>query len=224
MMDARVALGWPWRMKKVAILALMALLVATAAADAQSRRKRQREAAPPPAPPDRRDRLVAAPGTPFNGRPYWQAMAQCGGIYFKLNNLYSFAAIQAKVVKPDRAANARFAKMSDAARRTATAFFEAAERFLVADRGMAREDAILMADGRANEEGERHKTAELAERAAQPCPALYRACRDAFAKICSAPELSAGLGADAVAAPRARQAQRGGTSRQSMSDSGSELP
>ena len=183
------------RITKVAVLVLLALLMATAA-DAQQRRKREREREAAPAqaaPPDRRDRLVAAPGTPFNGRPYWQVLAQCGGIYFKLNNLYALSAIQAKVVKPDPAANARFGKMSDGARRNATAFFEAAERFLVADRSMPREDAVLMYDNRANDEGERHKTADVAEKAAQPCPALYQICRDLFAKICSESELAASI-------------------------------
>ena len=177
---------------KAACLVLAALLVA-GAADAQGRRKReQQEKAPPPPPPDRRDRLVSAPNTPFNGKPYWQSLAQCGGIYFKLNNLYVLAAIQAKVVKPDPAANTQFSKKSDAARRTATAFFLAAERFLVADRGLAREDAMLTYDARATEEGERHKTIEAAERATAPCPALYQTCRDAFAKICSEGAIAGG--------------------------------
>src|SRR5207302_10782 len=135
---------------KLTVLVLVAVLVA-AAAHAEGGRKareRERDRPPPPAPPDKRDRLVAAPGTPFNGRPYWLALAQCGGIYFKLNSLYSLAAIQAKVVKPDPAANAQFSKKSDAARRTATTFFEASERFLVADRGVAREDAMLTYDAR----------------------------------------------------------------------------
>ena len=175
---------------KAACIVVIASLLA-GAADAQSRRKReQQERPPPPAPPDRRDRLVSAPGTPFNGKPYWQSLAQCGGIYFKLNNLYALAAIQAKVVKPDPAANAQFIKKSDAARRTATRFFEAAERFLVADRGVAREDAIITYDVRATEEGDRHKTVEAAEQATKPCPALYQVCRDAFAKICSEPALA----------------------------------
>jgi hypothetical protein len=173
------------RIGKVAIMAVAALLVATAA-DAQSRRKREREPPPPSAPaPDKRDRLVTAPGTPFNGRPYWQALAQCGGIYFRLNTLYSTAAIQAKVVKPDPAANAAFTKKSDAARRTATAFFEAAERFLVADRGLAREGAIMTYDAQATAEGDRHKTIDAGEQAARPCPALYQTCRDASPKICN---------------------------------------
>jgi len=182
------------RSKTAAIIIALAALVMSAA-DAESARKRDRDqAAPPPAPaPDKRDRLVAAPGTPFNGRPYWQALAQCGGIYFKLNSLYSTAAIQAKVVKPDAAANAAFTKKSDAARRTATAFFEAAERFLVADRGMAREEAIMTYDARATAEGDLHKTVEAAEQAVKPCPALYRACRDVSPKICTEPAASAAL-------------------------------
>jgi hypothetical protein len=180
---------------KVVVMVLAVLVVATAA-DAQSRRKREREreeAPPAVAQPDKRDRVVAAPGTPFTGRPYWQAMAQCGGVYFRLNTLYSNAAIQAKVVKPDREANAQFTKKSDAARRTATAFFEAAERFLVADRGMPREEAMLTYDARATVEGDRHKTIETAEQATKPCPALYQACRQASPKICSEPAVSAGV-------------------------------
>ncbi len=177
-----------------AVCVLLALALLGGAADAEGKRKRERErererAAPPP-PPDRRDRVVSAPGTPFNGKPYWQSLAQCGGIYFKLNNLYALAAIQAKVVKPDPAANAQFLKKSDGARRSATVFFEAAERFLVADRGVAREDAIITYDVRATEEGDRHKTVEAAEQATKPCPALYQVCRDAFAKICSEPAIA----------------------------------
>jgi hypothetical protein len=202
---ARRFLTFMWRISKTIVITVLALLVVTAA-DAQSRRKKERETAPPAAPPDRRDRLVAAPGTPFNGRPYWLVLAQCGGIYFKINNLYALAAIQAKVVKPDPAANTRFSKLSDVARRNATSFFEASERFLVADRGIAREEAMLMYDNRGTDEGERHKTVEAAEKAAQPCPALYRTCRESFAKICSEPELSAGLGGDV--GPPAQAAHR----------------
>src|SRR5215216_7461532 len=177
-----------------AIVILLALVVMATTADAQAQSRRKREQAPPAlAPSDKRDRLVAAPGSPFTGHPYWQAMAQCGGIYFKLNSLYSTAAIQAKVVKPDPAANAQFTKKSDAARRTATAFFEAAERFLIADRGLAREDAIMTYDARATAEGDRHKTMDAAEQAIMPCPALYQACRDVSPKICSDPAVSAGL-------------------------------
>ena len=90
--------------------------------------------------------MVAAPGTPFHGKAYWQATAQCGGIYFKLGTVYSDAAIRAKVVKPDPAAYAQLTKEADGASRTATAFFEAAERFLVADRKLARDEAVMTYD------------------------------------------------------------------------------
>src|SRR5262245_12130961 len=188
----RSAKGMGW-VGKIAVVALAVLMIATAA-DAQSRRKREKEAPPPPlAPPDKRDRVVALPQSPFNGRPYWQSLAQCGGIYFKLNSLYSGVAIHAKVVKPDPAVNAQFSKKSDSARRTATAFFEAAERFLMADRGVAREDAMLTYDARAAAEGDRHKTIESAEQATKPCPALYQACREVSPKICAEPSVSARL-------------------------------
>src|SRR5262245_38553419 len=191
----RSAKGMGW-VGKIAVVALAVLMIATAA-DAQSRRKREKEAAPPPlAPPDKRDRVVALPQSPFNGRPYWQVLAQCGGIYFKLNTLYSGVAIQAKVVKPDPTVNAQFLKKSDGARRTATAFFTAAEGFLMADRGVAREDAMMTYDSRAAAEGDRHKTIETAEQATKPCPALYQVCRDAAPKICVEPSVSASLTGD----------------------------
>src|SRR5262249_59872338 len=123
----------------------------------------------------------------------WQTQPRCGGMYFKLIAPNPPAAIQSKVVKPYPTANAAFTKKSDAARRTATAFFEAAERFLVADRGMAREDAIMTYDARATAEGDRLKTVEAAEQAIKPCPALYQACRDVSPKICTEPAVSAAL-------------------------------
>lgn len=191
------------RITGIAIIAL-ASLVAVTAADAQSRRKRdsERDRTPAPAatPPDKRDRLVPSTGTPFDGRPYWQALATCGGIYFKLNTLYSGAAIQAKVVKPDPALNAAFNKKSDAARRTATAFFEASERLLVADRGVSKEEAMLTYDARGTAEGDRHKTIEAAEQALRPCPALYEACRGGMPKICTEAGASAATSPDG--APR----------------------
>jgi hypothetical protein len=177
----------------------LASLIAMTAAEAQHRRKRdggERSAPTPTVPADKRDRVVSAPGTPFDGRPYWQALAQCGGIYFKLNSLYADAAIRAKVVKPDPALNAAFGKKSDSARRTATAFFEASERFLVTDRGLSHDDAMLTYDARQSSEGERHKTIDGAEKAAQPCPALYDVCRTGLPKICTDPS-------SATTAPRA---------------------
>ena len=177
----------------ILIVALVVTLALSTAEGAQNTRKRERERAPPPPPPpDKRDRLVTAPGSPFNGRPYWQSMAQCGGVYFKLNNLYSLAAIQARIVKPDPAANTQFTKKSDSARRVATAFFDAAERLLIADRGVGREEAMLTYDAKATEEGDRHKTIETAEQATKPCPALYQTCRESFAKICPEPAATVG--------------------------------
>jgi len=188
----RVAEGMG-RAGKVAVVALAAVMAVTAA-DAQSRRKREKEAPPPPlAPADKRDRVVSLPQSPFNGRPYWQSLAQCGGIYFKLNSLYSGVAIQAKVVKPDPAVNAQFLKKSDGARRTATVFFKAAEGYLMADRGVTRDDAMMTYDSRAAAEGDRHKTIETAEQATKPCPALYQACREVSPKICAEPSVSASL-------------------------------
>ena len=89
---------------------------------------------------------MTAPGTPFNGRAFWQAAAQCGGIYFRLNTLYSDAAISAKVIKPDPAAYTRLSKEADGASANATTFFDVSERFLVADRKLAREDAVMTYD------------------------------------------------------------------------------
>src|ERR687898_781111 len=96
--------------KATVFVLVTVLMIESVAAEGARRRQREREKAPPPAPPDKRGRLVNAPATPFHGQPYWQALAHCGGIYFKLNTLYANAAIQAKVVKPDAAANARFNK------------------------------------------------------------------------------------------------------------------
>ena len=175
-------------MRRAVALATILLFVLFSIADAaQSRRrgKKHEEAAPPPSPVDKRDRVVNAPGTPFNGRAYWQAAAQCGGIYFKLGTIRSDAAVRAKVVKPDPAAFASFTKDADAANRTATAFFDAAERFLIADRKLSREEAVVTYDPVANASGERVKTVETATTAARPCPDLYQACHGAYPQVCS---------------------------------------
>ncbi len=63
---------------------LVIALTLSAAAETRRAKKQQAPGAPPAAPADKRDRIVAAPGTPFHGKAYWQATAQCGGIYFKL--------------------------------------------------------------------------------------------------------------------------------------------
>src|SRR4029077_9965926 len=131
---------------KAALLTIA--LVAATSADAQTRRKREpREAAPPPVPAvsvDKRDSTVAAPG-PFNGKPYWLALAQCGGAYFKLNVFYTDVATRARV-KPDPKTAADYTKKLTDAIKTATMYFNGAERFLMTDRGVERVDAVLTYD------------------------------------------------------------------------------
>ena len=172
--------------RRTLAIATILLLALSSVADAQSKRrsKKQEEAAPAPAPVDRRDRLVSAPGTPFNGRAYWQAAAQCGGTYFKLGTLHSEAAVRAKVVRPDPAAFASLTRDMGAANRSATVFFEAAERFLIADRKLSREEAILTYDSVAGASGDRVRTVDAAVLAAKPCPELYQACHGAYPQIC----------------------------------------
>jgi len=162
------------------------VLASTAPLHAQG--KRERERAAPPAklqPPDKRDSVVSIPGSVFNGRAYWQALAQCGGMYFKLGQLHSDVAIRARVVTPDKNADTLNTKLSGDARKMAAAFFVAAERFLTTDRGVTTEEAILTYDGRASEAGDRLKKIDDAKNAIQPCPALYEACHVANTKACS---------------------------------------
>jgi hypothetical protein len=147
---------------------------------------REAEPAQPMVPIDHRDSVVAAPST-FNGRPYWLALAQCGGIYFKLNTLYTDAAVRARVIKPDPRANAEFTKKLNDAIRTATAYFDGAEHFLMTDRGIERADAVLAYDASSRAAAERLKSIDAALAAAKSCPALYRACQAAFPKHCGEP-------------------------------------
>ena len=173
------------RQRVIAVTAIFAIAVATlSAADAARRLKKQDDAAPAPTPGDKRDRVVTAAGT-FNGKTYWQAAAQCGGIYFRLNTLYSEAAISAKVIKPDPAAFTRLSKEAEGASVNATTFFDVSERFLVADRKVAREDAVMTYDAVAHLAGERFKSVEAALQAAKPCPDLYKVCRGAFPQVCN---------------------------------------
>jgi hypothetical protein len=144
-------------------------------AHAAPRRQQQQQQAAPVAPGDKRDRTVAAPGTPFHGRAYWQAAAQCGGIYYKLGTIYSENAIKAKVVKPDPAAYADLSKTANTTNRTATAFFEAAEHFLIADRKVARDEAVLTYDAVATAAGERVKSLETGT----------QGCRAAHPQMCN---------------------------------------
>ncbi len=175
--------------RRTVTIATILVLALSSIADAQSRRrsktKKQEEAAPAAAPVDKRDRVVNAPGTAFNGRAYWQASAQCGGIYFKLGALHSDAAVRAKVVKPDPAAYASLSKDAAAANRSATAFFEAAERFLIADRKIVRDEAVMAYDPLATTSGDRVKSVESAASAAKGCPELYQVCHGAYPQVCS---------------------------------------
>jgi hypothetical protein len=105
----------PGTFAKAALLT-MALIAATSA-DAQTRRNREpREAAPPPVPAvplDKRDSVVAVPGA-FNGKPYWLALAQCGGAYFKLNVFYTDIATRARVKPDPKTATEYTKKLTDA--------------------------------------------------------------------------------------------------------------
>jgi hypothetical protein len=180
---------------KAALIAL-ALAVAATSGHAQSlRQKREQRRAPEPAAPtipvDKRDSMVAAAGA-FNGHPYWLALAECGGIYFKLNVLYTDIAVRARVVKPDPTANAEYTKKLTEAIKTATTFFDGAEHFLMTDRGLERTDAILTYDGQSRAAGDRVKTIDAALAAAKSCPALYQACHEAFSKLCNEAPAPAG--------------------------------
>ena len=100
---------------------------------------------------------------------------------------YTDAAVHARVVKPDPRANAEYTKKLHEAIRTATTYFNGAERFLMTDRGLERADAVLTYDGQSRATGERLKTVDAALAAARSCPALYQACQEAFSKQCSEP-------------------------------------
>lgn len=175
-------------------LALIVLVAATSA-QSQTRHRHEHERDRPPkevehpAPPpsvDKRDSVVAAAGA-FNGRPYWLALAQCGGIYFKLNELYTEIAVQARAVKPDPKINAEYTRKLNEAISDATAFFNSADHFLAADRGLERTDAILIYDEQSRAAGERVKSIAEALAAAKACPVLYQACQQVYPKACGDP-------------------------------------
>jgi len=174
----------PGARRTIAIAAILPIALSSLAA-AQTKPRSSKQETPSPA--DKRDRTVSAPGTAFNGKAWWQAAATCGGIYFKLGTVYSDAAIRAKVVQPDRAAHASLTKDADGASKTATAFFDAAERFLIADRKLARAEAVMTYDAVASANGDRLKTIDAAAQAAKPCAELYRTCRSAFPQLCDNP-------------------------------------
>jgi hypothetical protein len=173
-------------MLRTFVTVALIVLVALTGADAQTRRRPEPKTVEPPIPAvpvDKRDSVVPAPGS-FAGRPYWLALAQCGGIYFKLNILYTDIAVRARSVKPDPKINAEFTKKLTEAIKTATTFFDGAEHFLMIDRGIERIDAVLIYDGQSHAVGDRLKTIDAALTAAKVCPALYQACQAANAKAC----------------------------------------
>jgi hypothetical protein len=185
-------------LERVAKAAIVALALAVAATGAQAQAMRQKrdprsapEAAIAAVPIDKRDSVVAMQGA-FNGHPYWLALAQCGGIFFKLNTLYTDIAVRARVVKPDPKVNAEYTKKLTEAIKAATTFFNGAERFLMTERGLERADAVLTYEGQSRAAGDRLKTIDAGLAAAKACPALYQACQQAFAKQCSEPLAPAG--------------------------------
>lgn len=170
-------------------LVTVALVVAATSADAQQRHRHHRisrepERAASAVSVDKRDTVVTVPGV-FQGRPYWLALAQCGGTYFKLNVLFTDAAVHARVIKPDPHANAECTRKLNEAIRTATTYFDGAENFLRTDRQLDRDSAVLTYDGQSRAAGERIKTIEAGVAAVKACPALYQACRAGHPKICN---------------------------------------
>lgn len=198
-MKPAAALGYNCRMlERLAKAGLVAVAVAVVVTGAQAQAVRQKRGQRPPSEPaipavpvDKRDSVVTAPGA-FTGHPYWLALAQCGGIYFKLNILYTDIAVHARVVKPDPRTNAEYSKKLTEAIKTATTFFDGAEHFLMTERGLERAEAVLAYDGQSRAAGDRLKTIDAALAAAKACPALYQACQQAFAKQCSEPLAPAG--------------------------------
>ena len=178
--------------KTIVTAGLLALAVLAGATDALAQATRRKPPPKPPEPPapaipiDKRDSVVTTPGL-FNGRPYWLALAECGGIYFKLNIFYTDAAVHARVVKPDPRANAEFSKKLKEAIDVATTYFDGAEHFLMAQRGLERLDAVLTYDKTSRAAGDRLKSIDAALAAAKDCPAVYHTCQEAFSKQCSEP-------------------------------------
>ena len=171
------------------LLPALAIVVAATSAQAQYRRRierepRQVEHPAPAAPVDKRDRVVATPGV-FAGKPYWLALAQCGGVYFKLNMLYTDVAVHARAVKPDPKINTEYTKKLNDAIDAATVFLDGATRFLMNDRNIERDEAVLIFDGQSRAAGDRAKTIDEGVATARSCPALYAACQEAHAKECS---------------------------------------
>jgi hypothetical protein len=172
---------------KALLLGLAFVVMSDAHAQKYNRRPTKEVERPPAAAPvDKRDTVVTAAGS-YSGKPYWLALSQCGGVYFRLNTLYTDEAVRARVVKPDPRANAEYSKKLTEAIKTATAYFTAAESFLMTDRGIERADAVLIYDAQSRAAGDRLKTIDAALTGAKVCPALYQACGSSFPKACSEP-------------------------------------
>jgi hypothetical protein len=173
------------------LIALGCAFLAASGADAQTRRKhavepKQVDHPMPAASADKRDSVVTTPGA-FTGRPYWVGLAQCGGIYFKLNTFYADIAAHARAVKPDPKLTTEYTKKLNDAIKTATVFFSGAEHLLMTDRGFERIDAVLTYNEQSLASGSRIKTIDAALSAAKACPALYKACQEVYPKACSEP-------------------------------------
>jgi hypothetical protein len=177
--------GMPGIIARCALVAVAVFAASSVDAQRHHRRRPRQVERVPPVSVDKRDSIVNAAG-PFSGRPYWLALAQCGGIYFKLNTLYTDAAVRARVIKPDPHANAAFTKKLNEAINVATVYFDAAENFLRTDRGLERDNAILTYDGQSRAAGDHFTTIDDGLAAARACPALYQACRMAYPKACNA--------------------------------------
>src|SRR5580692_8481104 len=151
--------------KAIATAVLLALIVVAGAGDALAQATRRKpplkptEPSAPAIPIDKRDSVVSAPGL-FNAKPYWLALAQCGGIYFKLNVLYTDIAVHARVGKPDPTLNNEVTKK------------------LI--------DAVLLYNDQARAAGDRIKGSDTSAAilaglsAAKACPVLYQACQAAY--------------------------------------------
>ncbi|HXX51802.1 MAG TPA: hypothetical protein VEI98_11035 [Xanthobacteraceae bacterium] len=177
------------KLASVKVMLFAMTLVATTSVYAQTRHRHEREPretehAAPAVSVDKRDTIIPGPGA-FSGKPFWLALAQCGGIYFKLNVLYTAVAVQARAVKPDPKLNSEYTQKLNDAIKTATAFFSGAEHFLMTDRNLERIEAVLIYDEQSRAAADRVKSAEAGISAAKACPALYEACQKAFAKVCN---------------------------------------
>jgi hypothetical protein len=177
------------KMALVKAIPFVMALVAATSVYAQTRHHREREPKETehPAPAvsvDKRDTLVQASGA-FSGHPYWLALAQCGGIYFKLNVLYTTVAVRARAVNPDPKVNTEYTEKLNDAIKTATAFFSGAEHFLMTDRNIERTDAVLIYDEQSRAAEDRIKSVEAGLTASKTCPPLYQACQKAYAKVCT---------------------------------------